>query len=69
MPLGRAPLSEKVGTGEPVAVTVNDPAVPTVKVALLALVMTGVVLITVSVCVLSVLGPKLLPPLYAAWMM
>ena len=41
-PLGSAPVSLKVGAGEPVAVTVNDPAVPTVKVVLLALVMAGV---------------------------
>ena len=41
IPLGSAPLSEKVGDGVPVAVTVNDPAVPTVNVALAPLVMYG----------------------------
>jgi len=40
-PLGSAPLSLKVGAGVPVAVTVNDPAVPTTNVVLLALVMVG----------------------------
>jgi len=40
-PLGRAPVSVNVGVGKPVAVTVNDPAVPTTKVVLLALVMVG----------------------------
>ena len=41
IPLGRAPDSENVGAGVPVAVTVNVPAVPTVNVALFALVITG----------------------------
>ena len=40
-PLGSAPVSEKVAAGKPVAVTVNDPAVPTLNVVLLALVMVG----------------------------
>ena len=40
-PLGRAPLSLRLGVGEPVAVTVKLPAVPTVKAVLLALVMAG----------------------------
>jgi hypothetical protein len=40
-PLGRAPVSVKVGVGKPVAVTVNDPAVPTTNVVLLALVIFG----------------------------
>ena len=40
-PLGRAPVSLKVGAGKPVAVTVNAPAVPTVNVVLLALVMAA----------------------------
>ena len=40
-PEGSAPDSESVGAGEPVAVTVNDPAVPAVKVALGALVIAG----------------------------
>ena len=40
-PLGSAPTSLSVGAGVPVAVTVNVPAVPTVKVVLLVLVMAG----------------------------
>ena len=40
-PLGSVPLSKKTGAGNPVAVTVNDPNVPTVNVVLFALVMTG----------------------------
>jgi len=47
-PLGSVPLSLRVGVGKPVAVTVNEPAVPTVNVVLLALVMAGASL-TVSV--------------------
>ena len=41
MPPGSAPVSLRVGVGNPVVVTVNVPAVPTVKVVLLALVMAG----------------------------
>jgi len=41
IPEGSAPDSERVGAGDPVAVTVNEPAVPGVKVVLLALVMAG----------------------------
>jgi hypothetical protein len=41
-PEGRAPVSENVGAGEPVAVTVKDPDPPTVNVVLFALVMRGV---------------------------
>ena len=37
-PLGNAPDSLTVGAGNPVAVTVNDPAVPTVNVVLAPLV-------------------------------
>ena len=37
-PLGSVPVSVKVGTGTPDAVTVNDPAVPAVNVVLFALV-------------------------------
>ena len=37
-PLGSVPVSVNVGAGLPVAVTVNVPAVPTVKVVLFALV-------------------------------
>jgi len=40
-PEGRAPVSENVGDGTPEAVTVKVPAVPAVKVVLLALVMAG----------------------------
>ena len=40
-PLGKAPVSLKVGVGVPVAVTVKEPNVPTVKVVLAALVITG----------------------------
>src|SRR5271157_2354479 len=40
-PLGKAPVSLRLGVGEPVAVTVKLPAAPTVKAALLALVMAG----------------------------
>jgi hypothetical protein len=42
-PLGSAPVTLNVGAGEPVAVAVNEPAVPTVKVVLLALVIAGTV--------------------------
>lgn len=40
-PFGTAPDSEKVVAGVPVAVTVNEPAVPTSKVRLFALVIAG----------------------------
>jgi hypothetical protein len=40
-PLGSAPVSVKDGVGAPVVVTVKLPAVPTVNVELLALVITG----------------------------
>jgi hypothetical protein len=40
-PLGSAPVSVNAETGNPLALTVNDPAVPTVKVVLLALVIAG----------------------------
>jgi hypothetical protein len=40
-PVGSAPVSLNVGAGNPVAVTVKVPPVPTVKVVLLALVMAG----------------------------
>ena len=41
-PLGNVPfVTLNVGAGEPVAVTVNDPATPSLKVALLALVKAG----------------------------
>ena len=40
-PPGSIPVSVKVGTGTPDAVTVNDPAVPAVNVVLFALVIVG----------------------------
>jgi hypothetical protein len=40
-PLGSAPVSVSVGVGDPVVVTVKLPAVPTVNVVLLALVIAG----------------------------
>jgi len=40
-PLGSVPVSLNVGDGKPVPVTVNDPTVPTVNVALAALVRAG----------------------------
>ena len=40
-PLGRVPVSLKVGAGKPLAVTVKVPVVPTVKVVELAEVMAG----------------------------
>jgi hypothetical protein len=40
-PVGRVSVSLSVGSGKPVAVTVNDPAVPVVNVVVLALVMAG----------------------------
>jgi len=40
-PLGSAPVSDSVGDGVPVVVIVKLPAVPTVNVAVLALVIVG----------------------------
>jgi hypothetical protein len=40
-PLGKTPVSLYVGVGKPEAVTVNAPAVPTLKVVLVALVIAG----------------------------
>jgi hypothetical protein len=40
-PLGSDPDSLSVGAGEPEAVTVNEPAMPTVNVALFGLLMVG----------------------------
>jgi len=49
-PLGSEPVSLNVGAGVPVAVTVNVPAEPTVKVVLFWLVIDGgVFTLTVSV--------------------
>lgn len=42
-PLGSAPVSVKAGTGDPVDVTVKDPAPPTMNVAWLTLVIDGAV--------------------------
>ena len=54
-PLGSAPVSLSVGAGVPVAVTVNVPAVPTMNVALAALVMVGATFagftVSVKLCV------------------
>jgi len=47
-PLGSVPVSVREGVGAPVVVTENVPAVPTVNVVLLTLVITGATL-TVSV--------------------
>ena len=50
-PVGSAPVSESVGAGNPVAVTVNVPAVPTVNPALFALVIAGArSTVSVNVC-------------------
>ena len=40
-PPGRAPLSLREAVGKPVVVTVNVPALPTVKAVSLSLVMAG----------------------------
>ena len=40
-PVGSAPDSDTVGAGNPVAVTVKLPGVPTVKVVVVALVIAG----------------------------
>lgn len=50
-PVGSVPVSVRVGVGVPVVVIENVPAVPTVNVVLLALVITGpeLGLFTVSV--------------------
>jgi len=50
-PLGNEPVSVREGVGVPVVVTENVPAVPTVNVVLLELVMTGVVLAVFTVSV------------------
>ncbi len=51
-PVGSAPVSLNVGTGEPIAVTVNVPNVPTVKVVLFVLVIAGrVPTVKVKFCV------------------
>jgi hypothetical protein len=40
-PLGKVPVAVRAGDGTPVEVTVKDPALPTVKTVLLALVIWG----------------------------
>ena len=58
IPEGNAPDSDSVGVGDPVAVTLNVPAVPTVKVVLLALVMDGAwFTVSVKLCVAAVPTP------------
>jgi hypothetical protein len=50
-PAGNAPATENVGAGKPVAVTVNVPAVPTLNMVALALVIAGadcVLIVTVA---------------------
>ena len=60
-PLGSVPVSVRVGVGVPVVVTENVPAVPTVNVVLLALVITGAApglfTVTVKVWVVGVPTP------------
>ena len=58
-PLGSVPVSVRVGVGVPVVVIENVPAVPTVNVVLLALVITGaaLALFTVSVKALVAAEP------------
>jgi hypothetical protein len=53
---GSIPVSLRVGVGDPVVVTVNVPAVPTVKVALFALVIAGPP-VTVSVAAFELTLP------------
>jgi hypothetical protein len=54
-PLGSEPVYVRVGVGDPVVVTVNDPAVPAVNVVLVALVKTGAVFtVSVKSCVAGV---------------
>jgi hypothetical protein len=61
--LGNDPDSLRVGVGEPVVVTEKVPAVPTVKVVLLALVILGavppVLTVRVKLCVAAVPTPLL----------
>ena len=60
-PDGNVPVLLKVGVGNPVAVTVNVPALPIVKVVFAALVIAGAVPLTVKVklCVAFVPTPLL----------
>ena len=73
-PLGSVPLSLNVDAGNPVAVTVNEPAVPTLNVVLFALVMAGAwFTVSVKPCVpfgatplLAVMVMLYVPPVPAA---
>ena len=57
-PEGNAPDSDSVGVGVPVAVTLKEPAVATVNVALLTLVMAGPwFTVSVKFCVAAVPMP------------
>jgi hypothetical protein len=62
-PLGSVPVSLSVGVGLPVAVPVNVPAVPTVNVVLLPLVIAGAwlawLIVSVKLCVAAVPTPLL----------
>jgi hypothetical protein len=59
-PLGKAPDSESDGLGKPEVITVNDPEAPSVKVALLTLVIAGAwSTVSVKVCVPFVPTPLL----------
>jgi hypothetical protein len=51
-PPGSVPASVSVGAGDPVAVTLNVPAVPTVKAVLFALVIDGAVPVAAGVTVM-----------------
>ncbi len=53
-PLGRAPVLDSVGVGVPLAVTVEDPGEPTVKVALFPLVNVGAAPTTRANCCVAV---------------
>jgi hypothetical protein len=47
-PVGKAPDIDKVGVGVPVVVTVKEPAAPTAKLAVIALVMLGAIVAGVA---------------------
>src|SRR5262249_14514436 len=56
--VGSVPLSESVGGGLPVAVTVNDPGLPRKKAVLASLVIAGGIPCTVSVKFCTASAPK-----------
>lgn len=59
-PLGRLPVSDRDGVGKPVAVTENDPTVPTVNVVAAALVIAAdLSTVRVKLCVAAVPMPLL----------